>query len=101
MDITKTIGTKEQQLLIDRAGEKFAEISGVKKIVVKGYIRKNLEKVLGDSSMKEVANDPSEARMRIFLETAKLTGTQLNLPEKQALDATLGVYEKWKKEFGR
>ena len=101
MDITKTIGTKEQQILIDRVGEKLAEISEFDKLSVKGFIRKNLEKVLGESSMKEVANVPAEARMKIVIETAKLTGHQLNLPEKQTMDTTLRVYEDWKKEFNR
>lgn len=99
MDVKKTIGTKEQQILIDRIGGKLAEISDFDKLPVKGFIRKNLEKVLGDSSVKEVANDPAEARMNIVLETAKLTGRQLKLTEKQALDAALSVYEDWKKEF--
>lgn len=101
MDIAKTIGTKEQQILIDRVGEQLAEISGSNKLSAKGFIRKNLEKVLGDSSMKEVAADPAEARMKIFIETAKLTGHQLKLTEKQTLDTTLSVYDDWKKEFGR
>ena len=35
----------------------------------------------------------------VSLETAKLTGSQLNLPEKQTLDAILRVYEDWKKEI--
>lgn len=101
MDISKTIGTPEQQVLIDRVGERLSEISGINKLVVKGYIRKYLDGVLGDFSMKEISDNPSQVRMDIFMETAKRLSTDLNLSEFQTIEVTLGVYEDWKKEFNR
>ncbi|MFZ5941132.1 MAG: hypothetical protein ACOYXB_11220 [Bacteroidota bacterium] len=101
MDISKTIGTPEQQILIERVGDKLAEISGYNKLAVKGFIRKNLETVLGTYSMKELANDPAQARMKVFMETAKKTGAELRIPENEVIAATIGVYEAWKKEFNK
>ncbi len=51
--------------------------------------------------MKEAAGSSGQNRMKIFLETAKLTGEQLNISEKQVLDTTLCIYEEWKKEFAK
>jgi len=99
MDISKTIGTPEQQELIERVGEKLAELTGYSKLVIKGHIRKAIETVIGEYSMKELAGDPSQARMKIFLETAKKAGAGLNLDEKMVLGEATVIYEKWKKEF--
>jgi len=100
MDIKKTIGTPEQQELIERVGTRMAEITGASKLVIKGHIRKAIEAVIGDYSMMEISGDASQLRLKVFMETAKKAGAAMGLDEKMVLREATVIYENWKKEFG-
>ena len=101
MSIEQTLGSPEHEILLDRIAKKFAEMSDAKELVIRGFIRKTVEKLLVASTIKEAGGADPETRAKIVLDVIKSTAQNIKLDEKLALDEAFKIYAEWKKEFNR